>query len=138
MDSDQRKANGLFDREAFEVGRVAEALVRGEECEVLGLLAAEDEGGRELQGIGGTKGMDPEETDGAGADFGSRGDFGPLLGHFMQALPCRMFDVRWQLTIALAADQRGLDFREGTKPHHGPRIRGVVLSSQVGRCLGDD
>ncbi len=83
MDSDQRKANGLFDREAFEVGRVAEALVRGEECEVLGLLAAEDEGGRELQAIGGTKGVDPEETDGAGADFVGRGDFGPVGGQLV-------------------------------------------------------
>jgi hypothetical protein len=138
MDSDKRKANALFDGEAFEVGSVAEALVGGEEREVLGLLAAEDEGGGELEGVGGTERMDAEETDGAGADFGSRGDFGPLLGHFMQAFPCRMFDVRWQLTIALAADQRGLDFREGTKPHHGPRIHVVLLSSQVGRCLGDE
>ena len=138
MGSDKRKANGLFDGKSFEVGGVAEALVGSEEREVLGLLAAEDEGGGELEGVGGTERMDAEETDGAGADFGSRGDFGPLLGHFMQALPCRMFDVRWQLTTALATDQRGLDFREGTKPHHGPRIRVVLLSSQVGRCLGDE
>ena len=83
MDSDQRKANGLFDREAFEVGRVAEALVGGEEREVLGLLAAEDEGGGELEGVGGTERMDAEETDGAGADFVGRGDFGPVGGQLV-------------------------------------------------------
>ena len=83
MGSDQRKANGLFDGEAFEVGCVAEALVGGEERQVLGLLAAEDEGGGELEGVGGTERMDAEETDGAGADFGSRVDFGPVGGQLV-------------------------------------------------------
>lgn len=105
---------------------------------MLGLFSAEDEGGGELESVGGTERVDAEEAHGAGADFGGWNDLGPLIGDFMQALPCRMFDVCWQLTGALATDQRGLDFREGSKPHHGPRIRVVLFSSQVGGCFGDE
>ena len=83
MGSDKRKANGLFDGKSFEVGGVAEALVGSEEREVLGLLAAEDEGGGELEGVGGTERVDPEETDGAGADFVGRGNFGPVGGQLV-------------------------------------------------------
>ena len=57
-------------------------MVGGEEWEVLRLLAAEDEGGGELEGVGGAERMDAEETDGAGADFDGRGDFGPLRNNF--------------------------------------------------------
>ena len=51
---------------------------------MLGLLAAEDEGGGQLECIGGTERMDTEKTYGAGADFVGRSDFGPMSGQFVE------------------------------------------------------
>jgi hypothetical protein len=42
-----------------------------------------------------------------------------------------MFDVRGQLSIALTTNQRGFDFHERSKPHHGPRVCVVLRPSQV-------
>ena len=72
---------------------------------MLWLFPAEDECGRELEGVGCAQLMDAEKADGAGADFFGWNDLGPLLSDFSQALPCRMFDVRGQLAVALTANQ---------------------------------
>lgn len=95
----------LLDREAFEGGSGPEALVGGEEREMLGLLAAEDEGGGELESVCSAQWVDTEETDGAGADFVGRGDFGPLHGDFRQAFAGCGFLRSGQLSITLPANQ---------------------------------
>ena len=71
---------------------------------MLGLFAAEDESGGELEGVRGAKWVDAEEADGTGADFVGRRDFGPLHGDFGQAFAGCGFIGYGQLSISLAAD----------------------------------
>ena len=91
---DTRSPAPLFDGKAFKGCGVAEALIGGEEREMLRLFPAKDESGGELEGVGRAELMDAEETDGTGADFIVGNDLGPLLGNFDKSLPCRIFDVR--------------------------------------------
>ena len=96
---------GLFDREAFQECGVAEALIGGEEREVLWLFPAEDEGGGELEGVGCAELMDAEEADGAGADFIGWNDLGPMNGQFVEMTVGPEFEITGQFTGAFAPCQ---------------------------------
>lgn len=103
---------------AFERCGVSEALVGGEEREMLRLFAAEDEGGGELEGVGGAERVDAEEADGAGADFGGWCDFGPVGGELVEVTAGAEFGVGGQFTRAFASGERRFHFSQGAKPNN--------------------
>ena len=115
---DTRSPAPLFDAKAFERRGIPEALVGGEEREMLGLFSAEDEGGCELEGVGGAELMDAEETDSAGADFVGGRDFGPVGGQFVEVTAGAEFGVEGQFTRAFASGERRFHFSQGAKPNN--------------------
>src|SRR5262249_42281950 len=62
------------DEEALARGGEAEAVGQTDEAAAPGALAAPEEGGRELEGVGGAQGVNGEEPFGAGADLLDRLD----------------------------------------------------------------